>query len=52
MRSPMTKRKHMKASAVRVKIEFYGKRPELKLVFPENVARQLYRRLRGHLDNS
>jgi hypothetical protein len=48
----MTKRKHMKASAVKVKIEFYGKRPELKLVFPENVARQLYRRLRARFEDS
>jgi hypothetical protein len=48
----MTKRKHMKASAVKVKIEFHGKRPELKLVFTEQVARQLYRRLRSRFENS
>lgn len=43
----MAKRKHMKASAVKVKIEFVGKRPELRIVFPKDVAEQLYRRLRN-----
>jgi hypothetical protein len=43
----MTKRKHMKASAVKVKVEFHGNRPEFRIVFPEAIARQLYRRLRS-----
>ena len=38
--------KHMKAGAVKVKLQFHGKRPELHVVFPVKFTEQLYRRLR------
>ena len=43
--------KHMKAGAVKVKLQFHGKRPELHVVFPVKFTEQLYRRLRNRFAN-
>ncbi len=43
---------HLKSSAVKVKIQFQGKRPELRVVFTKAVARQLYRRLRNRFEKN